>query len=191
VGATTRTGLITGPLQTRFGIVLRLDFYTPAQLAMIVERSARLLGTKIQPEAALEIAKRSRGTPRIANRLLRRAWDFSLVARAPEIELATARTALNRMGVDHAGLDEMDRRILDILIRFYDGGPTGIETLAAAAAEPRDTLEDVYEPYLLREGFLARTPRGRVATRRAYEHLGARIPRDAADDPPPQGTLFE
>ena len=189
IGATTRTGLITGPLQSRFGIVLRLDFYTPQDLARIVERSARLLGTGIAPEAAVEIARRARGTPRIANRLLRRAWDFSVVARQERIDLETARRALDRMGVDSAGLDEMDRRILRILIEFYDGGPAGIETLAAAAAEPRDTLEDVYEPYLLREGFIARTPRGRVATRRAYEHLGAKPPRGGAQSP--QGTLFE
>ncbi len=186
VGATTRTGLITGPLQSRFGIVLRLDFYTPADLARIVTRSARLLGTGIADEAALEIARRSRGTPRIANRLLRRAWDFAEVANLPAIDLATARHALDRMGVDSAGLDEMDRRLLRILIEYYDGGPAGVETLAAAMAEPRDTIEDVYEPYLLREGLLARTPRGRVATRRAYEHLGVTPPKAV-----PQGTLFE
>lgn len=190
VGATTRTGLITGPLQSRFGIVLRLDFYTHRDLASIITRSARLLGTSIAPEASLEIARRSRGTPRIANRLLRRAWDFSLVARQSEIDLATARRALDRMGVDSAGLDEMDRKLLDILIRFYDGGPAGVETLAAAAAEPRDTIEDVYEPYLLREGFIARTPRGRVATRRAYEHLGVK-PGGRASSPPSQGSLLE
>lgn len=191
VGATTRTGLITGPLQSRFGIVLRLDFYTPEQLATIVRRSARLLGTAIAADAALEIARRARGTPRIANRLLRRAWDFAEVAGLDEIDARTASLALDRMGVDKAGLDEMDRRLLRILIEYYDGGPTGIETLAAAAAEPRDTIEDVYEPYLLREGLLARTPRGRVATRRAYEHLNAPMPRSAGGGPPNQGTLFE
>jgi holliday junction DNA helicase RuvB len=189
VAATTRTGLITGPLQSRFGIILRLDFYSPQDLALIITRSARLLGTSIDDDAALEIARRSRGTPRIANRLLRRAWDFSMVARSKSIDVATARRALDRMGVDSAGLDEMDRKILDILIRFYDGGPAGVETIAAAAAEPRDAIEDVYEPYLLREGFIARTPRGRVATRRAYEHLGAKLPR--GNGPPPQGALFE
>jgi holliday junction DNA helicase RuvB len=188
VGATTRTGLLTGPLQSRFGIVMRLDFYTPDQLCLIVRRSARLLGTAIAPEAAMEIARRARGTPRIANRLLRRAWDFAEVADLPEIDLVTARKALSRMGVDHRGLDEMDRRLLRILMDFYDGGPTGIETLAAAMAEPRDTLEDVHEPFLLREGLLARTPRGRVATRRAYEHLGVEPPTAATA---PQGTLFE
>ena len=186
VGATTRTGLITGPLQSRFGIVLRLDFYTHKDLARIITRSARLLGTSIGDDAAFEIARRARGTPRIANRLLRRAWDFTLVARLSEINLATARHALDRMGVDNAGLDDMDRKILDILIRFYNGGPAGVETIAAAAAEPRDAIEDVYEPYLLREGFIARTPRGRVATHRAYEHLGVPIGKA-----PPQGTLFE
>lgn len=194
VGATTRTGLLTGPLQTRFGIILRLDFYTPAQLAQIVTRNAALLGTGVSDEAALEIARRSRGTPRIANRLLRRAWDFSEVAGLDAIDLPTARLALDRMGVDRAGLDEMDRRLLRVLIEYYDGGPTGIETLAAATAEPRDTLEDVYEPYLLREGFLARTPRGRMATRKAYEHLGVPAPKHAlgaASTLPPQGALFE
>ncbi len=188
VGATTRTGLLTGPLQSRFGIVMRLDFYTPEQLCAIVRRSARLLGTGINPEAAMEIARRARGTPRIANRLLRRAWDFAEVKGLDEIDLDTARHALTRMGVDRRGLDEMDRRLLRILMEFYDGGPTGIETLAAAMAEPRDTLEDVHEPFLLREGLLARTPRGRVATRRAYEHLGVEPPTAAAA---PQGTLFE
>ncbi len=194
VGATTRTGLLTGPLQTRFGIILRLDFYTPAQLAQIVTRNAALLGTGVSDEAALEIARRSRGTPRIANRLLRRAWDFSEVAGLDAIDLPTARLALDRMGVDRAGLDEMDRRLLRVLIEYYDGGPTGIETLAAATAEPRDTLEDVYEPYLLREGFLARTPRGRMATRKAYDHLGVPAPKHAlgtALTVPPQGALFE
>jgi Holliday junction DNA helicase RuvB len=188
IGATTRTGLITGPLQSRFGIVMRLDFYSVADLARIVTRSARLMGTALDDDAAFEIARRARGTPRIANRLLRRAWDFSLVARHSTIDLPTTRDALTRLGVDDAGLDEMDRRILKILIEFYDGGPAGVETLAAAAAEPRDTIEDVYEPYLLREGFLARTPRGRVATRRAYEHLKIKPPRGGAV---PQGTLFE
>jgi Holliday junction DNA helicase RuvB len=187
VGATTRTGLITGPLQSRFGIVMRLDFYTVADLARIVTRSATLLGTALDADAALEIARRARGTPRIANRLLRRAWDFSLVAGRTSIDLPTARDALTRLGVDDAGLDEMDRRILKILIEFYDGGPAGVETIAAAASEPRDTIEDVYEPYLLRAGFLARTPRGRVATRKAYEHLKIKPPRGLV----PQGSLFE
>lgn len=188
VGATTRTGLITGPLQSRFGIILRLDFYSHENLATIVRRSARLLGTAIAPEAAMEIARRARGTPRIANRLLRRAWDFAVAGDEPEITLKTARFALDRMNIDHAGLDEMDRKLLRNLIEFYDGGPTGIETLAATLAEPRDTLEDVYEPYLLREGLIARTPRGRVATRRAYEHLGIKAPTGGATN---QGTLFE
>ena len=191
IGATTRTGLITGPLQSRFGIILRLDFYAPELLAQIVTRSARLLGTSIEAEAAFEIARRARGTPRIANRLLRRAWDFSVVARQDTIELATVQLALDRMGVDKAGLDEMDRRLLRILIEFYDGGPAGIETLAAASAEPRDTIEDVYEPYLLREGLIARTPRGRVATRRAYEHLNVKPPKHALGVAKNQGQLFE
>ena len=187
VGATTRTGLITGPLQSRFGIVMRLDFYTPEQLKAIVHRSARLMGMGITDAAAFEIARRARGTPRIANRLLRRSRDFADVAGLLELDEATARTALDRQGVDRMGLDEMDRRLLRVLIEFYDGGPAGIETLAAAMAEPRDTLEDVHEPVLLREGLLARTPRGRVATRRAYEHLGVEPNTSAAAS---SGSLF-
>ncbi len=185
VGATTRTGLITSPLQSRFGITLRLDFYAPDELAKIIVRSAGLLGTGITADAALEIARRSRGTPRIANRLLRRAWDFAEVDGLDTIGIAIARKALDRMRVDTLGLDDMDRKLLRVLIDHYDGGPAGVETLAAAVAEPRDTLEDVYEPFLLREGLLARTPRGRVATRRAYEHLGVTFPKA-----PPAGPLF-
>jgi Holliday junction DNA helicase RuvB len=187
VGATTRTGLLTGPLQSRFGIILRLDFYSAENLARIVRRSAKLLGTGLYDDASLELARRARGTPRIANRLLRRAWDFAVVAGLEAIDVQVARLALDRMGVDKAGLDELDRRLLKVLIEFYNGGPVGIETLAAATAEPRDTLEDVVEPFLLREGLLARTPRGRVATHRAYEHLGLEPPRNAVGG---QGNLF-
>lgn len=172
VGATTRTGLLTNPMRSRFGYVARLDYYPPEQLARIVERSAGLLGLTIEGEAAMEIARRARGTPRIANRLLRRARDFAEVLGDGTLNLATAKDGLDRLDVDNAGLDMMDRRYLTVLIDHYDGGPAGIETLAAALSEPRDTLEDVYEPYLLQQGFIARTPRGRTATQRAYAHLG-------------------
>lgn len=188
VAATTRTALLTGPLKSRFGIEIHLDFYSPEDLAAIVRRSARLLGVPIDDEAAMEIAARARGTPRIANRLLRRARDFAQVAGRPGIDLDIARVALDRLGVDAVGLDEMDRRLLRVMIEHYDGGPVGLETLAAALAEPRDTIEDVYEPFLIRQGFLARTSRGRMATRRAYEHLGIRPPVGKEKDP--QGSLF-
>ncbi|HEX6245213.1 MAG TPA: Holliday junction branch migration DNA helicase RuvB, partial [Polyangiales bacterium] len=171
VAATTRTGLLTAPLLSRFGYVARLDYYPPEELASVVQRSARLLDIHIDPEAAFEIARRARGTPRIANRLLRRSRDFAEVLGNGMLSTQVAAQALDRLDVDRAGLDEMDRRFLNVIIEFYKGGPVGIETLAAALSEPRDTLEDVYEPYLIQQGFLARTARGRVATDRAYEHL--------------------
>ncbi len=176
VGATTRTGLLTNPMRSRFGYVARLDYYPADALRAIVERSARLLRLSITTEAAQELARRSRGTPRIANRLLRRARDFADVLSDGTLDGNTAREALSRLEVDEAGLDQMDRRYLGIIIDHYDGGPVGIETLAAALSEPRDTLEDVYEPYLLQKGLLARTARGRVATRHAFEHLGKEQP---------------
>ncbi len=172
VAATTRTGLLTAPLLSRFGYVARLDYYPPELLAKVVARSARLLAIPVHEDAALEIAKRARGTPRIANRLLRRARDFAQVLADGALDAQVATEALDRLDVDRAGLDEMDRRFLNVIIEFYKGGPVGIETLAAALSEPRDTLEDVYEPFLIQQGFLARTARGRVATDRAYEHLG-------------------
>lgn len=172
IGATTRTGLLTAPLFSRFGHIMRLDFYPVEDLARIVSRSAGLLGVAIAPAAALAIAKRSRGTPRIANRLLRRVRDFAEVLGSGDIDEAIVGKASERLDIDHAGFDEMDRRLLKVIIVDYDGGPVGVETLAAALGEPRDTIEDVYEPYLLQQGYLGRTPRGRVATRRAYEHLG-------------------
>lgn len=186
VGATTRTGLLTAPLLSRFGYVARLDFYPIEDLVQIVERSARLLDVKIEPGGALEIAARSRGTPRVANRLLRRVRDFADILGKGSITEAIARTTAERLDVDSAGLDEMDRRLLMVIIDHYDGGPVGVETIAAALAEPRDTIEDVYEPYLLQQGFLGRTPRGRVATRKAYEHLGKKGP----GTKPQQGDLF-
>jgi Holliday junction DNA helicase RuvB len=171
VAATTRTGLLTAPLLSRFGYVARLDYYPPEHLARVVSRSARLLEIPIDDTAAYEIARRARGTPRIANRLLRRARDFAEVLGNGTLSAKVADEALDRLDVDRAGLDEMDRRFLTVIIDFYKGGPVGIETLAAALSEPRDTLEDVYEPFLIQQGLLARTARGRVATDRAYEHL--------------------
>lgn len=172
VGATTRTGLLTGPLLSRFGIDCRLDYYEPSDLARIVRRSAGILGVNIDDEGCDIIARRARGTPRIANRLLRRARDFAEVLGDGTLDAKTSAEALTRLEVDDAGLDEMNRRFLRAIIEFYAGGPVGIEALAATLSEPRDTLEDVIEPYLLQNGFLARTARGRVATERAYKHLG-------------------
>ncbi|MDX2062835.1 MAG: Holliday junction branch migration DNA helicase RuvB [Bacteroidia bacterium] len=172
VGATTRAGLLTAPLLARFGINLRLEHYTADQLAGIVVRSAGVLGTPIVPEAAFEIARRSRGTPRIANRLLRRTRDFAQVRGDGTISLAIARTALEALEVDDAGLDDMDTRILTTLIDKFAGGPVGLQNIATSVGEEAETLEEVYEPYLIMEGFLVRTPRGREATERAYRHLG-------------------
>ena len=170
-GATTRMGLISSPLRDRFGIVARLEYYQPADLARIVSRSARILGVSITPDGAEEIGRRSRGTPRIANRLLRRVRDFALVHGNGEITAAEAREALSRMDVDELGLDQMDRRLLEVIITHYDGGPVGVKTLAAACSEEVRTIEDIYEPYLIQCGFLKRTQRGRMATARAYRHL--------------------
>lgn len=184
VGATTRTGLLTNPMLSRFGYVARLDYYSVEALTLIVKRSAGLLGVPVADDAAVEIARRARGTPRLANRLVRLGRDFAQVLGDGRLDLKMAIDALDRLEVDPAGLDEMDRRYLTVLIDHYRGGPVGIETLAAALSEPRDTLEDVYEPYLLQQGFLARTPRGRVATDRAFAHLGRKPTRN-------QGDLFE
>ena len=175
VGATTRAGLLSPPLRDRFGVTLRLEFYSPAELRPIVLRSARILGIPIDELGALEIAKRSRGTPRIANRLLRRVRDYAEVRADGQITRSVADQALKMLDVDEKGFDRMDRKILHTIIEKYDGGPVGIETLAAAVSEERDTLEDVYEPYLIQEGYLKKTPRGRMATRWAYEHLGFRL----------------
>jgi Holliday junction DNA helicase RuvB len=186
VGATTRTGLLTSPLRDRFGIVMRLDYYTADDLTEIVTRSAVRLALPLQPDGAREIGQRARGTPRIANRLLRRVRDFAEVEGDGTITRAVATSALDRLGVDQLGLDEMDRALLRAVIEKFDGGPVGIESLAAAVSEESSTLEDVYEPFLLQEGFLQRTPRGRIATRRAFEHLG--IPMRSGGGP--QGSLF-
>jgi Holliday junction DNA helicase RuvB len=176
IGATTRTGLLTSPLRDRFGIVNRLNFYTCDELEKIVSRSAAILDVSIGKDAALEIAKRSRGTPRIANRLLKRIRDFAQVLGDGKIDLTITRSSLLSLDVDERGLDDMDRKLLLTLIEKFNGGPAGIDTIAASLREDRETIEDVYEPYLLQEGFLERTPRGRVATRNAFTHLGKDIP---------------
>jgi holliday junction DNA helicase RuvB len=172
VGATTRAGLISSPLRARFGIVLRLDFYMPADLRIIVERSAEILGVEIDEAGAMEIAARSRGTPRIANRLLRRVRDYAQVRGAGKIDEPTAKSALEMLEVDRYGFDEVDRRLLLTIIEKYQGGPVGVNTLAAVLAEEPDALEEIYEPFLMQIGFLNRTPRGRVATQLAYDHFG-------------------
>lgn len=172
VGATTRTGLLASPLRDRFPILERLDFYPVEELQQIVERAAGILGIGIDAEGAQEIARRSRGTPRIANRLLRRVRDFVQEEGGERIDRVGAARALSRLEVDEAGFDHMDRRLLSVIIDRFDGGPVGLETLAASVGEEKDTLEEVYEPFLLQEGYLIRTPRGRVATPKAYRHLG-------------------
>ena len=172
IGATTRTGLLTSPLRDRFGIINRLDFYKPQDLERILLRSANILNSEIKEDAAAEIAGRSRGTPRIANRLLRRTRDFAQVKGTGVIEMQITKKALHAMDVDNMGFDEMDRKLLLAIIEKYNGGPVGLETLAASIREEKDTIEDVYEPFLLQEGFVERTPRGRVATKRAFEHFG-------------------
>lgn len=172
VGATTRSGQLTAPLRDRFGVLLRLELYTPEQLADIVTRSAGILGIPIDNDGALEIASRSRGTPRIANRLLKRVRDIAEIEFDGAINETVARSALSRFEIDELGLDDFDRRMLSAIINNYGGGPVGLETLAAAVGEEAITIEDVYEPYLMQIGFLARTPRGRCATTAAYEHLG-------------------
>jgi Holliday junction DNA helicase RuvB len=177
VGATTRTGLLSAPLRSRFGIVHRLDFYRPAELARIVLRSARLLGIAVDEGGAAEIARRSRGTPRVANRLLRRVRDYAQVDGSKSVDETAARRALALLEVDEFGLEDLDRKLLSTLIEQYQGGPAGIGALAATVGEDRGTLEDLYEPYLIQEGFLQRTPRGRVATAKAYQHLGIAAPR--------------
>lgn len=172
VGATTRAGQLSAPLRDRFGVVLRLEMYTPEELSKIIVRSAAILGIYIDKEGALEIASRSRGTPRIANRLLKRVRDFALVESQGEIDFETAKMALNKLDIDELGLDANDRRMLKTMIEFYKGGPVGIETLASAIGEESVTIEDVYEPYLMQIGFISRTPRGRIVNRAAYLHLG-------------------
>jgi Holliday junction DNA helicase RuvB len=177
VGATTRAGLITAPLRSRFGIVHRLDFYTPDDLLHVVTRSAQILGIEMDQPGAMEIARRSRGTPRVANRLLRRCRDFAEVRAAGRITLDAAREALKMLGVDEHGLDDMDRNLMLAIIEKYNGGPVGLNTLAASLSEEEDALEEIYEPYLMQLGLIDRTPRGRVATALAYKHFGKESPR--------------
>ena len=185
VAATTRAGLLTAPLRSRFGIIHRLDFYSQADLEFIANRSARILEVPIEPEGTVEIARRSRGTPRIVNRLLRRVRDFAQVRADGVITAEVARAAMALLEVDANGFDEVDRKLLLTIIEKFSGGPVGVNALAAAISEEPDAIEDIYEPYLLQIGFLDRTPRGRVATRRAYEHLGKVPPAGSA-----QGALF-
>ncbi|MEO5616187.1 MAG: Holliday junction branch migration DNA helicase RuvB, partial [Candidatus Eisenbacteria bacterium] len=176
IGATTRSGLLSSPLRARFGMTLRLDYYSADDLAHIVRRSAGLMSTTIEDAAALEIARRARGTPRVANRLLRRVRDVAQIRSDGHITMALTREALKLLEVDERGLDEMDRRLLEALIARYQGGPVGLGTLAVVVGEEAGTLEDVYEPFLVQEGFILRTPRGRVATPLAYTHLGLAVP---------------
>ncbi len=188
VGATTRAGLLTNPLRDRFGIPIRLNFYTHAELELIVSRGARVLGAPMSKEGAMEIARRSRGTPRIAGRLLRRVRDFAFVGGAKIIDAAVADKALRMLEVDGEGLDALDHRYLTCILKNYDGGPVGIETIAAALSEPRDALEEIVEPFLLQQGFIGRTPRGRVVTLKAYRHMGVAQP---ARSSAPQLPLFD
>jgi Holliday junction DNA helicase RuvB len=184
VGATTRAGLLSSPLRDRFGVISRLEFYTEGELSTIVTRSARILGITIDPDGSNELAGRSRGTPRIANRLLRRARDFAQVKADGVITLKVVQDALKLLEIDEIGLDQMDRMILLTIIDKFSGGPVGLDTLAAAICEESDTIEDVYEPFLIQQGFLNRTPRGRMATRSAYLHFARTFPEG------PQGRLF-
>ncbi|WP_417418988.1 Holliday junction branch migration DNA helicase RuvB [Hoeflea sp.] len=188
VAATTRLGLLTTPLRDRFGIPVRLQFYTVEELELIVRRGARIMGLGMTDDGALEIARRARGTPRIAGRLLRRVRDFAEVAKAEAVTQKIADEALTRLSVDSIGLDQLDRRYLDMIVRNFGGGPVGIETIAAGLSEPRDAIEDIIEPYLIQQGFLQRTPRGRVLTARAWGHMGLNAPKDLAAT---QASLFE
>ena len=184
IGATTRAGLLTSPLRSRFGVVSRLDFYTPEDIYKIVHRSAKILNIFVTDEGAMEIAKRSRGTPRVANRLLRRVRDYAQVKAKGKIDRKVAIEALKMLDVDELGLDEMDKRILEVIIQKFKGGPVGINTIAVAVGEEEDTIEEIYEPFLIQEGLLARTPRGRVATDSAYRHL------EIQKESKPQSELF-
>ncbi len=181
VGATTRAGLLTSPLRDRFGIVQRLEFYNVADLTHIVARSSALLGVQMDIEGAAEVAKRSRGTPRIANRLLRRVRDFAEMKGDGTVTAKMADSALNMLNVDERGFDHMDRRLLAAMMHNFDGGPVGVESLAAAISEDRGTIEDVIEPYLIQQGFMARTPRGRILTNNAYLYFGVPVPKRLQD----------
>jgi Holliday junction DNA helicase RuvB len=187
IGATTRAGLLTAPLRDRFGIVQRLEFYSPEELTRIVRRSAEILGIECAPDGAGEIARRSRGTPRIANRLLRRVRDYAQVRAGGVITREVADQAMAMLKVDAEGFDQLDRRMLQMIIENFDGGPVGVESLAAALSEERGTLEDVIEPYLIQQGYLVRSARGRMVTHKAYTHLGLKAPRRT----PAPDDLFE
>lgn len=187
VGATTRAGMLTNPLRDRFGIVSRLEFYTPDELARIAKRSAGLLNVPITEDGAAEVARRSRGTPRIANRLLRRVRDYAQVKASGTIDAKVASAALSMLEVDPQGLDLMDRKLLEAIVHKFDGGPVGVDSLAAAIGEERDTIEDVIEPYLIQHGYLQRTPRGRIATQTTWRHLGLTPPKTS----PNEGSLFD
>ncbi len=191
IGATTRAGQLTTPLRDRFGVVLKLELYSPEELTTIVKRSASILGLPITDDGAYEIASRSRGTPRIANRLLKRVRDFAQVERKDTIDSQIANYALQRLEIDQLGLDNTDRRMLETIIKFYNGGPVGLETLSATIGEEAITLEDVYEPYLLQIGYLSRTPRGRCVTHLAYEHLGIPYRKSIELKPTEQLDMFE
>jgi holliday junction DNA helicase RuvB len=188
IAATTRLGLLTTPLRDRFGIPVRLNFYSVEELELIIRRGARILGLKLEDDGALEIARRARGTPRIAGRLLRRVRDFAAVAETQSVDAVTADAALTRLEVDSIGLDQLDRRYLEHIAHNFGGGPVGIETIAAALSEPRDAIEDIIEPFLIQRGFVQRTPRGRVLSANAWNHLGLVAPADLAAR---QRTLFE
>ncbi len=192
IGATTRAGALSAPLRDRFGVLLRLELYTPEELALIVKRSAKILGIDIESEGAYEIASRSRGTPRIANRLLRRARDFAQVMGSGIITRQDAELALARMDIDKLGLDSIDRRLMLTMINSYNGGPVGLDTIAAAIGEEAVTIEDVYEPYLMQIGFIGRTARGRIVTPAGYEHMGLRKPESppSAQNMSGQGSFF-
>jgi Holliday junction DNA helicase RuvB len=189
VGATTRLALLSSPLRDRFGAVFRLEFYDEEAIRQIISRSARILNVEIDDPGASEIARRSRGTPRVANRLLRRSRDYAQVRAAGVIDNDVAIKAMTMLDVDELGLDDVDRRLLSAIVEKFEGGPVGVDTLAAATSEESDTIMDVYEPYLIQLGFLQRTPRGRIATKRAYEHLGIQSPVEASSSP--QRSLFE
>ncbi len=188
IGATTRYASISGPLRNRFGMVFRLDFYDPQAIQTLLQRSAAILGVEVKPEGVMEIARRSRGTPRVANRLLKRVRDYAQVKGDGVVTGEVARQALSNLEIDPLGLDDVDHRILKALVEKFDGGPVGLETIAASISEESDTIMDVYEPYLMQLGFISRTPRGRVATRLAYEHLG--VPYKGGAEPA-QGTLWQ
>ena len=189
IGATTRTGALAAPLRDRFGIIHRLEFYTPTEISTIIQRSAEILGSAIQPEAADHLSLRARLTPRIANRLLKRARDYAEVHGSGELDLPSAKSSLDMLEIDEMGLDYADRKLMESIIESYNGGPVGVDTLAALISEERSTIEDFYEPYLMQIGFIERTPRGRKVTPKAYKHLGKKIPFTDADSDSSQASL--